>query len=1015
MGKAVGAIIGGVILGAIGIATFGVGTGLFGAIVGGIGSSLGIGAIAAGAIAGGLYAAGLYGLSSLLKPKIPSLSDEFGRELQLNGDPVAPRKILYGEGWTAGTLRYRNTTGTDNKDLYLVIILAGHPINSVQAIEFDGETVTLDGSGNVTSPSKWVGLINVRFLLGSYDQLADATLVATFADWTDDHRLRGLPYAIVKLSFDEEDLNTVPQMRFKCRGREVYDPRKDSTNGGSGTHSLLNQDTWEWSDNTVLCGADYLRGVKYKYGAPISTIIRIAGMGVDDDRLDWANVIAEANVCDEDVDLAASGTQKRYTVNGFIDPRQDPGPNLRHFEVAMAGDITFADGKWRFFAGAYRAPTLHLEDKHFIGPLRHIVHKGESARVDTAQGVYASSTDSGAVVDYPPVRLPTANAGSAKVFAVDFALVNNSPQAQRCAKLLLEKEAAGKQITCTTSLYGYRAVPGETINVTHAAFGLTTQAMRVIDVQLTPVQTGEDKVGLAVDLTLEAGPSSLYAWDAEETAIAAAPPLAQALVPFTISIDGLFSGLINAGFGTGSLEGWTVHTGAGANWFISTSDPHTGTYHLQAADSVNSRIRNDYRMPVAEGDRVLAQGFVQTAGSGSASVRINIRFRDVASVLVNSAFGNAVTGTNYALSRTIGTAGAGVVFADFEFELFNVSGRRAQCDNAFMSIIPKDSDIDALQITNGPAEAGADVTAPRFTGTPALINGDFELGSKEGWITGAGGNDGTVVNAGSGAFRGTYVMELPVQSGSSAFQQTLDQPVAPGERVYVTCFAIAKNSATTSFRLRLDFFTAAGANAGIITAETVTAAQGASWVQLRGLLTAPANSASFRVTLLNLTGTVGDWWIDQVAYAIWPRNADINLGEASGQVDTDRIEDEAATEIYSLTEASVTVTNVAVTVMAIAVPAVSVAHVVQITATFDAWREEVGNYVVFLQRDGSATAHSSRSIVSNASPGERITLTAELSRPSATADTYELNYLGVDPGDVTEFRNLTMRVEIIKR
>jgi hypothetical protein len=531
MGKALGPILGGIVLGAIGIATFGVGTGLFGAIVGGIGSSLGIGAIAAGAIAGGLYAAGLYGLSSLLKPKIPSLSDEFGRELQLNGDPVAPRKILYGEAWTAGTLRYRNTTGTDNKDLYLVIVLAGHPMNSVQAIEFDGETVALDGSGNVTSPSKWVGLINVRFLLGSYDQLADATLVATFADWTDDHRLRGLPYAIVKLSFDEEDLNTVPQMRFKCRGREVYDPRKDSTNGGSGTHILLNQDTWEWSDNTVLCGADYLRGVKYKYGSPISTIIRIAGMGVDDDRLDWANVIAEANVCDEDVDLAASGTQKRYTVNGFIDPRQDPGPNLRHFEVAMAGDITFADGKWRFFAGAYRAPTLHLEDKHFIGPLRHIVHKGESARVDTAQGVYASSTDSGAVVDYPPVRLPTANAGSAKVFAVDFALVNNSPQAQRCAKLLLEKEAAGKQITCTTSLYGYRAVPGETINVTHAAFGLSTQAMRVIDVQLTPVQTGEDKVGLAVDLTLEAGPASLYAWDAEETAIAAAPPLVQAFVP----------------------------------------------------------------------------------------------------------------------------------------------------------------------------------------------------------------------------------------------------------------------------------------------------------------------------------------------------------------------------------------------------------------------------------------------------------------------------------------------------
>lgn len=106
MGNVVKAVIGGVVLGALTIATGGAG-GFFLGLAGGVGTALGVGAVAAGAIAGGLVGAGLYGLQSLLKPKLPSLSDEFGRELQLNGDPVAVRKIVYGECWTSGVLRLK--------------------------------------------------------------------------------------------------------------------------------------------------------------------------------------------------------------------------------------------------------------------------------------------------------------------------------------------------------------------------------------------------------------------------------------------------------------------------------------------------------------------------------------------------------------------------------------------------------------------------------------------------------------------------------------------------------------------------------------------------------------------------------------------------------------------------------------------------------------------------------------------------------------------------------------------
>lgn len=497
------------------------------ALVGGA-TTLGVGATLAIQIGASLA------FSAIAQKKARSAaSGSFGTELYLSGDPNDPRYIIYGRAWTAGTVRYRNSTGTNNREIYLLIVLAGHECAGVDAVEAERETLTLDGSGNVTSPSKWVGRMNVRFVLGTDSQSADSTLDTAFSNWTSNHRLRGCTYAIVKLTYDEENLNSVPALRFLVKGRKVYDPRLDTTNGGSGSHLLATPSTWEWSENPVLCHNDYWRGV-------MINSIRIAGPGVSSARFSWANVIAEANVCDENVSLAAGGTEERYTSNGIIDPRSNHGEVLEMFEQAMAGDIAFSDGKWRYFAGAYRAPSLALTADHFVGPLRIVVHKGESDRKDTAHGRFSSLAESGTTISYSPVSLSTATAGSERVTSIDMQLVNDlnnaagydgGARAQRIAKLLLERDAAGKLITCTTNLYGLRAVPGESISVTHGAFGLSSQVMRVMDVSLRPVQDG-DRAGLVVDLLLGAGPSSLYTWSAEETAIAASPVLPQQVIPW---------------------------------------------------------------------------------------------------------------------------------------------------------------------------------------------------------------------------------------------------------------------------------------------------------------------------------------------------------------------------------------------------------------------------------------------------------------------------------------------------
>ena len=53
---------------------------------------------------------------------------------------------------------------------------------------------------------------------------------------------------------------------LEVKGMLVYDPRLDSTNGGSGSHRLATPSTWEWSDNPALCFADFKMSTRYGAG-----------------------------------------------------------------------------------------------------------------------------------------------------------------------------------------------------------------------------------------------------------------------------------------------------------------------------------------------------------------------------------------------------------------------------------------------------------------------------------------------------------------------------------------------------------------------------------------------------------------------------------------------------------------------------------------------------------------------------------------------------------------------------
>ncbi|MFD2206644.1 hypothetical protein [Kiloniella antarctica] len=236
-----------------------------------------IGALIAKALLGAALSFGLSAVSNGLFGKKASSpkQKQFGSSRILTfREPVQSREVAYGEVRKGGSLPFVDVKGSD---LYMVVALAGHEIDSIREIYFSEEAIPLDTNGNAIG--KYAGYAKINKHLGGPDQQADPDLVAAFPDWTEEHKGRGVAHIVAKLTYNQDKFpNGAPTISVLFRGKKVTDPRTGLT---------------KWSDNAELCIADYLRDPLY-------------GLGIDAHSLPEDSVISGANACDEIVAIEGS-------------------------------------------------------------------------------------------------------------------------------------------------------------------------------------------------------------------------------------------------------------------------------------------------------------------------------------------------------------------------------------------------------------------------------------------------------------------------------------------------------------------------------------------------------------------------------------------------------------------------------------------------------------------------------------------------------------------------------------
>ena len=194
--------------------------------------------------------------------------------------------------------------------------------------------------------------------------VADPFLVAKFGThpdrpYTSDRIGRGCQYIIVTTRLDN-DLQlggSPPEVLVEPRPTPMYDPRKDSTNGGSGSHRYGNWATYEPTLNPMVIAYNIARGIYY---TPDEWVF--GGQNVAAIRLPNSAWFASMNECDRDNGSGAA----QYRCGLEIQCDQEPLDIIEDLRIACAGRLAEVGGIMKPLVGAPGAAVYSFDDSGII-------------------------------------------------------------------------------------------------------------------------------------------------------------------------------------------------------------------------------------------------------------------------------------------------------------------------------------------------------------------------------------------------------------------------------------------------------------------------------------------------------------------------------------------------------------------------------------------------------------------------------------------------------------------------
>lgn len=411
------------------------------------------------------------------------------------------RRIVFGQIRCGGVVGFYRCGGSTNQYLFYLVMYAGHQCGAALDAFLDARQVPsadIDNTTGAVATAVFNGKLQIWTHLGTEGQAVDAQLNSFFPSLFDtNHKLKGICYRVFKMTRDDTAWpNGVPQaLNSVVQGALLYDPRKDSTNGGSGSHLRTDPTTWEYSDNAALAVRWYLSGGTVANDNPVRNLKY--GLKETDSRINDAYIIAAANHSDETLSGAnapPSGSQKRYVVG----IEQTAGQTRRDILTELlstlgVGQLSYVHGSWRLYAGAYDAPSYSFTQDDLYGEMEIQDTTSATDRYNTVCGTYVDAAQlyQAATTIYRTNSAYVAqDNGETIQKSLPLRGVTDNYRAQRIVEQAMRASRLMRTVNFRFRRGAMRIATWETFSFSHKRYGWVNRTFRCIQRQLEYQQDG---------------------------------------------------------------------------------------------------------------------------------------------------------------------------------------------------------------------------------------------------------------------------------------------------------------------------------------------------------------------------------------------------------------------------------------------------------------------------------------------------------------------------------------------
>ncbi len=478
------------------------------------------------------------------KPKAPRFSsqDEAKGTLVNKDSNNNPIPVVYGKRQVGLTRVFVESSGTDNQYLYVAGVLCeggGAGITAIDEVYVDDKLVTFDGAltnGTVRGVSSadtnfykgGESLISIQGFFGLDNQSASSLLDET-TNWTSDHKLSGLAYVALRFKWNQDAFNGLPEVRVTVRGKKIYDPRLDSTKGGSGSHRQDDATTWAYSANSSLVLLDYLRNSRYGKGLPNDAF-----------ETNYDSFKTSANTCDTQVTPYSGAVSdiNLFETNAVIDSEKKVLENVRELLVPMRAIFNYTQGKYKVIIEGTGSSQLLLTKDNVVSEVK-LQGESKSEKYNRVIGTFTNPEKDyqSDTVSYPPfddsalavedqhATMLSDDNNTLLERSFDMLQVTSPYQAEEICENILKRSRNNLKAEVTVTSEALNLSIGDIVTATYDTAGFSAKPFRVMSLAINSDST--------VTLGLEEHQDNFYTWEEKGEA----PTIADTVLPNPFSVS----------------------------------------------------------------------------------------------------------------------------------------------------------------------------------------------------------------------------------------------------------------------------------------------------------------------------------------------------------------------------------------------------------------------------------------------------------------------------------------------